>query len=73
LAKRQARESKESPRLNAFWRVAPSVRFKERAMLGARVFFLAAVFKVRTSAAVHARRFAFLTIQRFSGYEEEGF
>ena len=42
-------------------------------MLGARVFFLAAVFKVRTSAAVHARRFAFLAIQRFSGYEEEGF
>jgi len=31
-------------------------------MLDARVFFLAAVFKVRTSAAVHARRFDFLAI-----------
>jgi hypothetical protein len=31
-------------------------------MLDARVFFLAEVFKVRTSAAVHARRFDFLAI-----------
>jgi hypothetical protein len=32
-------------------------------MLAARVFFLAAVFKVRTSVAVHARRFDFLVIE----------
>jgi hypothetical protein len=56
------RESSDNPRLNAFCRVAPSVRFSVRAMLAARVFFLAAVFKVRTSAAVHARRFDFLAI-----------
>jgi len=31
-------------------------------MLDARVFFLAAAFKVRTSAAVHVRRFDFLAI-----------
>jgi hypothetical protein len=31
-------------------------------MLAARVFFLAAVFKVRTSVADHARRFDFLAI-----------
>jgi hypothetical protein len=31
-------------------------------MLDARVFFLAAAFNVRTSAAVHARRFDFLAI-----------
>jgi hypothetical protein len=33
-------------------------------MLAARVFFLAPVFKVRTSAAVHARRLNFLAIAR---------
>jgi hypothetical protein len=48
--------------LNAFCRVAPSVRLKDRAILAAAVFFLAAVFKVRTSAAVHVRRFDFLAI-----------
>jgi len=32
-------------------------------MLAARVFFLAAVFKVRTSAADHARRFDFVAIE----------
>jgi hypothetical protein len=31
-------------------------------MLAARVFFLAEAFKVRTSAAVHARRFDFFAI-----------
>jgi hypothetical protein len=59
----QARESRDSPRLNAFWRVAPSVRFNVLAMLEARVFFLAAVFKIRTSAVDHGRRFDFLAIQ----------
>jgi hypothetical protein len=46
--KLQARESSESPRLNAFCRVAPSVRFKLRAMLTAPVFFRASFFNVRT-------------------------
>jgi hypothetical protein len=62
LNSHQARESRDKPRLNAFCRVAPSVRFKVRAMLAARVFFLAAVFRVRTSAADHERRFDFLGI-----------
>ena len=53
----QERESSESPMLNAFCRVAPSVRFKVRAMLATRVFFLASVFNVRTCSVVHARRF----------------
>jgi hypothetical protein len=60
---RQARESSDSPRLNAFCRVAPSDRFSVRAMLDAFVFFRAAVFKVRTSAAVHERRLDFLAMQ----------
>jgi hypothetical protein len=51
------RESSDSPRLKAFCRVAPSVRFKVRAMLAARV-----VFNVRTSDDVHDRRFDFLGI-----------
>ena len=55
-------KSSDSPRLNAFWRVAPSVRFNVRAMLAARVFFLADVFNMRTSAVVYARRFNFLVI-----------
>jgi hypothetical protein len=58
----QARESRDSPRLKAFWRVAPSVRFSVRAKLAARVFLLAAVFNVRTSAVDHGRRFDFLGI-----------
>jgi hypothetical protein len=33
-----------------------------RPMLAARVFFLAYVFNMRTSAVVHARRFDFLAI-----------
>jgi hypothetical protein len=31
-------------------------------MLAARVFFLAAVFNIRTSVEVHSRRFDFLAI-----------
>ena len=57
------RESSDNPRLNAFCRVAPSVRFKLRAMLAARVFFRAIVFSVRTSDDVHERRFDLLGIQ----------
>jgi hypothetical protein len=60
---RQARESSDKPRLNAFCRVAPSDRFSVRAMLDAFVFFRAAVFKVRKSVAVHARRLDFLAMK----------
>jgi hypothetical protein len=38
-ARFQARESSDNPMLNAFCRVAPSVRFRVRAMLVTRVFF----------------------------------
>ena len=58
----QERESSDSPRLKAFCRVAPSVRFKLRAMLAARAFFRAIVFSERTSDEVHERRFDFLGI-----------
>lgn len=37
----QPRVSNDSPKLNAFCRVALSVRFKVRAMLAARTFFFA--------------------------------
>jgi len=57
-----ARESSDNPILNAFCRVAPSVRLRVRAMLAARVFFFASVFNVRTCAVVHAWRFDFLVI-----------
>ena len=43
--------------LNAFCRVAPSVRFRLRAILLAGVFFLASRFISRTSLAAQARRF----------------
>ena len=58
----QPRESSDSPRLNAFCRVAPSVRFNLLAMLDAWVFLRANVFSVRTSDDVHERRFEFLAI-----------
>ena len=57
-----ARVSSDKPILKAFCRVAPSVRFKVRAMLFARVFFFACAFNVRTSAVVQARRFDLLGI-----------
>jgi hypothetical protein len=43
---RQARESSDNPILNAFCRVAPSVRFSDLAILLAGVFFRASDFKV---------------------------
>lgn len=58
----QLRESSDSPILKAFCRVAPSVRFRVRAMLAARVFLRAIVFSRRTSDNVHERRFDFLGI-----------
>ena len=56
----QERESSESPMLNAFWRVAPSVLLSFLAIPDALVFLRAIVFNSRTSAEVHARRFFFL-------------
>ena len=58
-AKFQARESRDSPRLNAFCRVAPSVRFNVLAIRAAPVFFRASDFKVRL-------RRIFLRIRRCS-------
>ncbi|MFZ2066206.1 MAG: hypothetical protein WAV27_09510 [Xanthobacteraceae bacterium] len=43
--------------LNAFWRVAPSVRFSFLAILEAGVFLFAIAFSSRTSTEVHPRRF----------------
>jgi hypothetical protein len=56
----QERESSESPMLNAFWRVAPSVRLSFFAICDALVFLRAIVFSSRSSLEVHARRFFFL-------------
>src|SRR5271154_5863386 len=56
----QERESSESPMLNAFWRVAPSVLLNFLAIRDALAFLRAIVFSSRTSAEVHARRFFFL-------------
>jgi hypothetical protein len=64
----QARESSDNPRLNAFWRVAPSVRLKTLASFRADVFFRAADFSSRTSEAVHERRFDFLVIKESPGW-----
>jgi hypothetical protein len=50
--------------LNAFCRVAPSLRFNMRAILAAGVFFRASDFNSPTCAFVHARLFdAFLAIE----------
>jgi hypothetical protein len=49
--------------LNAFCRVAPSVRFRVLAILPAGLFFFASVFRVRTCSVVHARRLDFLAIK----------
>src|ERR1700739_626683 len=57
------RASSDTPKLNAFWRVAPSVRFSFFAIFPARVFFRASVFKVRTSSVVQERRFPFFMIR----------
>jgi hypothetical protein len=57
LIKLQERESSESPMLNAFCRVAPSVLRNFLAIFPAAVFFFASAFNSRTSVAVQARRF----------------
>jgi hypothetical protein len=60
----QTRESSDKPMLNAFCRVAPTVRFSVLAICAACVFFRARAFNVRTCSGVHSRRFvALLAIQ----------
>ncbi len=54
---RYARESSDNPILNAFWRVAPSVRFRVLAIFPAGVFFRASDFSSRTCTDVQARLF----------------
>jgi hypothetical protein len=51
------RESSDNPMLNAFCRVAPSVRFSVRAIFFAGVFLRASDFNSRTFAVVQARLF----------------
>jgi hypothetical protein len=66
-----ARVSSDKPILNAFCRVAPSERFSVLAIRDARFLLRAIVFKVRTSSALHARRFvAFLAIEITPGFEK---
>jgi hypothetical protein len=48
--------------LNAFWRVAPSVRFRLFAILLAGIFFFAMDFNMRTLSAVQATRLRFLAM-----------
>jgi hypothetical protein len=50
------RESKETPKLNAFCLVAPSVLLSERAIFRAGVFCRALAFSSRMSSLVHWRR-----------------
>ena len=52
------RESNESPMLNAFCLVAPSVLLSFLAILGAGVFLRAIDFSSRTCSDVHARLFS---------------
>ncbi len=54
------RESSDNPRLNAFCRVAPSLRLRLLAIFLADVLLRAADFNSRTSALVQARRLEFL-------------
>jgi hypothetical protein len=53
----QARESSDNPTLNAFCRVAPSVRLRVRAIFLAGVFFLASRLISLISLPVQERRF----------------
>src|SRR6516162_143040 len=67
----QARVSNDKPILNAFCRVAPSVRFNVLAIFAAFVFFRASVFNVRRCSGVHARRFfALLAINKPPDFEK---
>jgi hypothetical protein len=54
------RESSDNPRLNAFCRVAPSLRLRLLAIFPAGVLLRAADFNSRMSALVQGRRLEFL-------------
>jgi hypothetical protein len=56
---RHPRESSDNPRLNAFCRVAPSLRLRLLAIFLAGVLLRAADFNSRTSMLVQGRRFEF--------------
>jgi hypothetical protein len=58
------RESSDNPMLNAFCRVAPSVRFSAFAILPAGIFFFAINFNVLMFCVVHARRLFLLGIYK---------
>ena len=60
LAALHPRELSDNPRLNAFCRVAPSLRLRLLAIFLAGVLLRAADFNSRTSALVQGRRFEFL-------------
>jgi hypothetical protein len=55
ICRNYMRESSDTPKLNAFCRVAPTLRFNAFAIFSAPVFFFAMVFKVRTFSPVQAR------------------
>ena len=74
LWKFQARELSDKPRVNAFCRVAPSLRFSVLAMLAACIFFFASFFSLRTCFFVHWRRFdTFSAIQITPGFRKLDF
>src|ERR1700730_10728363 len=55
----QPRVSNETPRAKSFWRVAPSVLLRDRAIFPAGVFARARAFSSRMSFLVHSRRLEF--------------
>jgi hypothetical protein len=59
---RYARESKDTPSVNAFCDVAPGVRLSAFAIFATGIFWRARVFSSRTSSLVHSRRFAVLAM-----------
>jgi hypothetical protein len=68
---RYTRESSDKPMLNAFWRVAPTVRLSALAILLAAVFFFAKAFNSRTCAALQETLFrAFFDIVEISNLKE---
>jgi hypothetical protein len=56
------RLSSDKPILKAFCRVAPSVRFKARAIFAAWVLLRASLFNLRISSVVHARLLFFISL-----------
>ncbi len=63
--------SSDNPMLNAFWRVAPSVRLSVLAIFEAGTFFRASDLRSRTCTAVQARFLfdPFFITNLFSGYK----